>query len=361
MNLEEKLKDAIRQAGRIPFEAFMHAALYDPREGYYFREPPPVGRTGDFVTAPEMGPLFGELVGIWIRRMWIGFGRPSCFVIEEHGPGRGGWAEAIVSFLERTHPDCFAAMRYLLAEASPSMRRRISASCAGRFAAGHLRWAEDGPGKQDPPAFRLILANEFLDALPVHWVRREPGGLREVYVGWKEGRFQEESGPVSDLRLEEYFGGKPVDLKEGRQAFLSTRMADWLERISGGNIPAMALLVDYGSTAEVLHHPCRPSPKIACFSRHRAAWDPLSRPGRQDITADVDFTALEWWARPLGWSRLKMQSQSAFLMELLPEAAGELSLLEEDRRRNLKVLIHPEIMGEAFQVCLLGKNLPDKP
>lgn len=356
-NIAEKIRDRIDRQGPLTFHDYMELVLYDPEVGYYCQNPPPIGEQGDYLTAPEMGPVFGELLGWWFARWWHRQGRPQPAEILEYGSGTGSLAFSLLSFLRSAEPVCHANLRYRFHDISPSMRKALVGRCRGECRPHGPIVAEEPAGWMPPePGLRLVLANEFLDALPVHWLHRKEGVLREKYVVWGEDSLDMTWGPISRPELLHHHDWLGVPLQEGRDSFVSLRALQWLEGLDCGPAPTCLLVIDYGSSADVLHHPSRANPRPACISRHQVHFDPCRIPGCEDITVDVDFTSLEKKAVGLGWKMEKRISQSRFLLQLV-ESAGEIfSWSQEDRRQNLKALTHPDFLGECFQVCLLTKN-----
>src|SRR4051794_10723254 len=196
--LVELLRDEIRANGPITFARFMERALYEPGLGYYTGGAAGPGRTGDFLTAPETHPIFGWALARQLDELWGAMGRPEPFVVREHGAGSGALAVAILDGLARDSSPLRGAIRY---EAVEVDERRVTAFRERVAAAGHADALDRGPATT--AIVGAILANEVLDALPVHRVVARAGTLRELYVDWSGDRFAERESDASTPLLEE--------------------------------------------------------------------------------------------------------------------------------------------------------------
>jgi NADH dehydrogenase [ubiquinone] 1 alpha subcomplex assembly factor 7 len=332
--------------------AFMAIALHDPEAGYYARRQP-LGASGDFITAPEISQIFGELIGLWCADLWQRMGSPDPVVVAELGPGRG---VLIADFLRATAgvAGFRAAMQLHLVEASPVLR----AEQQRRLAWLDAVWLDDVGSLPDGPL--LLVANEFLDALPIrqlvrgrtHWAERLVALDRERRLCFAEGP---ESPALTLLVPPECRDAAPGTLVElcPAMASLAADLAKRLREQGGG-----ALFVDYGYTDAL------GKSTLAAIGGHRAARI-LDAPGMADLSAHVDFTALAAAARAGGAAVYGPVSQGDFLGALGAElrlqillrgaAPAQRAALETGLRR----LIDPTEMGTLFQA--LAMTSPDFP
>ncbi len=318
----------------MPVADYMSLCLGDPQHGYYMIRDP-FGASGDFVTAPEISQMFGELLGAWAAQVWSDQGRPDPFVLAELGPGRGTLMRDVLRASAGV-PGFRAAARVWLVETSPVLRSRQAEALEGAGA----RWA--GSLAELPEAPLIVLANEFFDALPVRQFQRLGVAWRERRVTLEGARLAFDWGaPRAVAALEAQFGQVPdgalVEVSPEGAAVAAALGA----RIAGRG--GAALIVDYGrwdGTGDTLQ---------ALADGARA--DPLARPGEADLTAHVRFRALAE-AAGAGLRISGPASQGVFLERLgitararvLARGGAEGSVATAHRR-----LTHPEEMGNLFQ------------
>ncbi|ABZ83049.1 conserved hypothetical protein [Heliomicrobium modesticaldum Ice1] len=376
--LQQAIGDRIRAEGPIPFRDYMELALYHPRHGYYTAGDPPMGRRGDFITAPEISPLFGRVIGRQLTEMWEHLKRPDRFDIIEFGPGRGLLAKAVLEAL--TAGPLADRLVYHLVEISPTLRAHQRESLAGLPLTVYPDPAEAIPGSYGWSAAKalpcgltgVVLSNEFLDALPVHRLIHKDGRPWELYVAKgtaHAGPFCWHYGPLSDPCLEDWIArhitGKGVTLEEGQLFEVNLAAADWMKAVDRLLTRGFVLTVDYGHPVEKLYSPERYEGTLVCYRRHRADADPLEDVGEKDMTAHLDFTSLQSVASELGWQNLGLISQMWFLAHWLrPEdlLTGPAMTVEDFRRHQaLKKVLLPGGMGEIFKVLIQSKGLPPLP
>ena len=360
--LVERLRDEIRAAGPITFARFMERALYEPVLGYYTGAVAGPGRSGDFLTAPETHPIFGWAFARQLEELWHVLGRPEPFVVREYGAGSGALAVAILDGLARDKFPLRNAIRYEAVEVDP---RGLDAFRERLTTAGHADVLDRG--SSSTAIVGAILANEVLDALPVHRVVARDGALRELYVDWSGERFVEREGDPSTPRLEERLRDEGISLSEGQRAEISLALDDWMARVAKELERGLLLLIDYGYPARELYGPRRADGTLLAYVRHRAHDDPLRNVGRQDLTAHVDLTAVERAAERAGLDRLGVTSQAEFLVGL---GIGELlSAIQTDPSTSLETylglrssvvrLLDPAATGR-FAVMAFGRGVaPD--
>jgi SAM-dependent MidA family methyltransferase len=343
--LKQRVVDRIEREGGIPFRDFMAMALYEPGLGYYTSERVVLGREGDYLTSPEVSPLFGAMLGRQLREMWETLGRPPAFDLVEAGAGSGVLARDVLSWARRTAPDLFDAARYTIVELSESLAARQRARLTAEGLAGKARWQNALPGG----VAGCIFSNELLDAMPVHRVAVEGGELREVYVAWDGSRFSEELRDAPP-RVAAYFDALGVRPGEGCRAEVNLDALAWVQEAARSLEHGFLLTIDYGYEADELYAPWRTGGTLLCFYRHNPGTDPYSRIGRQDMTSHIDLTSVRRTGEEAGLTTLGLVSQSQFLANLgigealQPPEGGE---LEEyfARRRAVTELLDPAGLG----------------
>ncbi len=358
------LRARIERDGPITFYEFMRAALYDASHGYYSTNAAAMTRRGDYVTSPEVHPVFGTLVAEQLREMWEQMSRPTRFDVVEMGAGRGLLARDIVR--AATRDTAFgAALRYTLVEISAAMvgEQRRTIEAAG-LPDARITWSDEVPGA----ITGCVLSNELVDAFPVHRVVRRGDEIDEVYVAWRDGRFVDDLRAPSDDALRRYFDDLGLLPGDGAYAEVNLDAASWICRVADAVERGYVLTFDYGYEAEQLYAPWRRDGTLLCFYRQSASSDPYQRVGRQDMTSSVDCTTLRRQGAAAGLTTLGMTDQASFLVSLgigegvAAIARGRPAELEEyfARRRIVIDLIDPARLGR-IKVLLQGKGVPDGP
>lgn len=343
--LRQAIVERIRREGRITFRDFMEMALYHPQHGYYLHRLP-MGRQGDYVTSPEVGPVFGALVGRQLVEMWELLGRPSPFQVVEMGAGRGTLARDVLCWARRARPEFFAALQYCIVDRSEAMRaaQALLLSCAG-LQVEHLASLATGSVEG------CIVSNELVDSFPVHRVAMQAGRLQEVYVVWDGEAFREELGPPSAPALEEYFHRLGLWPGEGCYAEVNLEALAWMRDVARALRRGFVLTFDYGYEAQELYAPWRREGTLLCFRHHRPSADPYAHVGWQDMTSHVDFTSLVRAGREAGLEPLGLTTQARFLTALGIEDALRTEGLDMDglmsRRRMVTELLDSAGLGRV--------------
>jgi SAM-dependent MidA family methyltransferase len=342
----------------------MAVALYDPEHGYYRVAPDRPTRSGDFLTAPETHPLFGAAVSRQVDEVWQRLGRPAPFVLREYGAGSGSLAAAILAGLRADGSALAEALTYDPVEVNGY---RLS-ELAGRSDLPALAPTRRTAG---PPArFQgIVLANEFLDALPVHRIEWRDGHLFERFVDWDEpaGRLVERAGEPSTPALAERLAADGISLAQGDLGHVGEvclGLDPWLDEVAGALERGLVLVLDYGHQAGALYAVERASGTLRAYAGQRAHADPFIAVGRQDLTAHVDLTALEAGAEAHGLTLLGDVSQADFLI-----SCGLEELVERIRsspattmaewlavRSALGRFLDPAALG-GFRAVLLGRGI----
>jgi SAM-dependent MidA family methyltransferase len=358
-------------------EAFMDLALYDPGFGYYARAAQRTGRSGDFFTSVDVGPLFGELLALQIHEMAVYLAYPppapagqssanpshtTGFDIVEAGAGNGRLARDVLRALRRHDPALYDSVRLHLVEASASART------AQAVVLDDVGDRLVGSGETLPDSFTgVLIANELLDAMPVHQVVMRENGLREVFVDDGEQGLRLIEGPISTAALQQYLDRAGVRLDLGRRAEINLRAIAWIREAARRLHRGFMILIDYGHEARELYSVTHGDGTLTSFQAHRSsgvdegltpAW--LSNPGAQDITAHVDFTSVRAAAEAEGMETIAFLDQTYFLLGLyqsLPAAAAAGGAGKAPAERQLKTLIMPGGLGSTMKVLILGKNV----
>jgi len=346
-------------ASMISFARFMELALYEPNLGYYRQAPDRPTRRGDFLTAPETHPVFGWTLARRVEEMWAGLDRPDPFSLIEFGAGSGTLALSIIEGLRRHGSGLAEAIRYEPVETN-------------EHAIGDLSHRFDEAGLADRlvthdrtvgPRTGVAVANEFLDALPVHRVVMRRGELKELYVGWREGPVLLSARP-STPKLAERLAADAVTLADGQVAEICLELEPWLAEVAGRLHRGYAIVIDYGSAATELYGPRHLAGTLLGYRAHRVALDPLANIGLTDLTTHVDFTAVERLASAAGFEPVRFETQSQFLMgagleqELQAIQGSPQTTIDEYLRARSAIvrLLDPRHMGR-FGVLTLGRNL----
>lgn len=359
MRLDERLKELIRERGPLTVAAFMDRALYDPDFGYYARSVQRSGRAGDFFTSVDVGALFGELLAIQVAEMGthlLSTGASHVSLVEA-GAGNGRLSADILSSLRREQPALYERIQLHLSEASEPAR------AAQRDTLGATVDRLSSSSATLPDSFEgVLIANELLDAMPVHQVVMRDTGLREVYVDCDRGGWVTREGPLSTPRLAQYFEALHVRLEPGWRAEVSLRAIDWIGDAIARMKRGFAVLIDYGHDAHELYSVAHSAGTLTSHLRHASAGadarDPaagwLANPGEQDLTAHVDFTSVRTAAEAAGCRTLGFLDQMYFLIAL---GAHRFASLDLKQRLALKTLIMPGGLGTTMKVLLLGKEV----
>jgi SAM-dependent MidA family methyltransferase len=313
--MDELIREMISKNGPLTFATYMELALYHPELGYY-RTRDPFGARGDFYTAEQLQPVFGEVMAGYIEQLARLPGTPHPLRVLELGAGRGEMREALKRW----------------------------AYCAYDWNTGELPGSGTG----------LIFANEFFDALPVHLLIRHGGAWRELYVTKKQDRLRLTPEQISTEQLADYAGKYGQHIPDGgvMEACLAVRF--WMNEAARILNAGYLLVIDYGYRCGELAR--FPQGSLTTYRKHQAGSDVLAAPGEQDITAHVNFTWLHDCAKASGFTLLKSCSLAAWLLSIWNEEELRQRWLEADRRWHLqwKQLLYG--MGETFEVWLFRRD-----
>ncbi|MFZ2314486.1 MAG: SAM-dependent methyltransferase [Gammaproteobacteria bacterium] len=351
--LSDLLQQRIKEQGPISFADFMEAALYHPELGYYNAPEFNLGKSGDFTTAPEISPLFA---GCLARQCEQILKHLQTGDILELGAGTGRLACQLLLALEVL--DC-SPPHYYIYEVSVKLREKqkafLQTNCPQFFE--RFIWLDELP--QDFTG--IIIANEVLDALPVHCFEVTEAGILERYVDVVDDQFYFKLAPPTSSELLSRVAN--LDLPLGYASEMNLNALNYTEQLSNGLSQGVILFLDYGYGQPEYYHPERRKGTLTCFYQHHHHDHPFYYPGLQDITAHVDFTNIIDKAADAGCTLEGFTSQAAFLlgcglMELANKAEQGLSAVELfQMHQAIKLLTMPTEMGDVIKVMGLGKNI----
>ncbi len=311
--LAQFIRGTIRGRGPVSFAWFMEQALYHPEHGYYSSGRAAIGRSGDYFTNVSVGPLFGRLLAAQFAEMWERLGKIDNFIIVEQGAHDGQFARDVLEALRNRWPAFFSVLRYRIVEPFPILQDRQSQMLAAFR--NKVDW------EQLDPFIGVHFSNELLDALPVN--------LR---------------GKLVDLD-----GDKLVFSEGPTDAPMNQAALDWIDNLATKLQRGFAIAIDYGFTRAEFRE------VLQVRMQHRHLDSPFEQIGHADITAHVDWTSMAERAEANGLRVAGFTDQHHFLTGIV----SEFSKLEEDGKwkRALQTLLHPEMLGRAFQVLALSKDV----
>jgi SAM-dependent MidA family methyltransferase len=377
--LHQNIEQEIRERGPIPLSRYMELCLYDPELGYYSRNAQQFGKAGDFYTSSDVHAVFGRLLARQFDEMWRALGSPENIELVELGPGRGLFAQDVLGWSDKKFPEFFHALRYVLVETSHALRERIKETLAHHLESGKAELAALDPqengeapaaeGRKNTPPDELsapitptiLFANEFFDALPVE-ILSAKGSLR---IDARDGHFLETWTQPSPEELE-FLDRYSIHPEPDERIEAPLAAQQTMERIAASIQRGFLLAIDYGYTREE-QLAGRHRGTLKALRQHSVSANPYEAPGEQDITADVNFTALAAAAGKHGMQTHKLVTQSQFLMGIgeanqFADAFEECRLPQERAKvaLQLKHLVTPAGMGESFQVLIASKGIEEE-
>lgn len=382
----------------ITFADYMDLALYHPEQGYYATGAVNIGSEGDFFTSPHLSRDFGELLAEQFAQMWDILGHPMPFTLMEMGAGQGLLAADVLYSLHRHYPDCFEALEYIIIEKAAGLIGQQQQQLQ-RLKIGDkplpLRWCSLEEISENEIT-GCCFSNELIDAFPVHQVVIEGRQLKEIYVttanagidnitldaqASSETNFIEIIDTLSTSKLTEYFDFIGIDLlsdtyPEGYRTEVNLAALDWLNTVTKRLQRGFLLTIDYGYSADRYYQPARHQGTLQCYYQHQHHDNPYLYIGQQDITAHVNFTALERQGELCGLRKVGFTQQGLFLMALgLGARIAALSARDSDRgnaiakgqdvikimqrRQTLHQLMDPMGLG-GFGVLVQSKGLTEQ-
>ena len=339
----------------------MNAALYDPEAGYYcVPDMKRWGRKGDYRTSPERSILFSATFASYFSNLYHELGEPAPWTIVEGGAGGGYFASHCLQQLKQQYPGIFSSTRYIIDEVSLQCREAIKSrlqDLADKVSFSSIDSMQAFEG--------VVFANELLDAFPVHRVTTVGGELREFYVGLDaNNEFEWRTGAVSDGRIHDQVQRISAPFLEGQIFEVNLGMEEWLECLSNKLKKGFVVLVDYGFEATELFSGVRPQGSLRAFRRHEFVDNLLSEPGKYDITASVNWTAVKQTSALLGFKVVEFSPQDKFLLkagllnqlQFMTEQTND-EALKASLSTEAREMILPGGMAQHFQVLVLSRGV----
>ena len=314
--LQQLIIERIHKEGPLTFAEYMRMALYDPSYGYYTTGPAKMGWTGDYYTSTNVSSFFANCMGRQLYQWWQKMGHPARFTVLEQGAGRGDLAQEVHAWAKRDAPDFHTALDYHIEDIR--LGQDVNAPVN----------AENSPGASLLPS--VILSNELIDAFPVHVVEAHDQRLYEIYVDAQGDRLCEVLDEPGTDGVAGYLDMYEIPwrtFEDGWRAEINLDALRWMLRTAGLVRSGFILTIDYGDKARALYTRYRRRGTLACYFHHQMNERPLVRPGEQDITAHVNFSALIHEGRRQGLRLNKFTTQRLWLEEL-----GIYEELEQRRR-----------------------------
>lgn len=355
------IRSSMQQNGHIPFSQFMEMTLYEPGLGYYSAGLHKLGRSGDFITSPELGSLFAACLAVQAEEIGNGLGEYS---VLEVGAGTGRLA---ADFLNQVDPGK-APSRYMILERSGDLKRVQKETIKKDAPAWMDRvvWL-DRPPEEDWRG--VLIANEVIDALAVERFRVSGEGVQQLCVKTSQSGFEwaaQAAPPELVAAVRHLEADTGTEFAEDYRSEIQLQLSAWLHSLTENLVSGLALFIDYGYPRSEFYLPERSDGTLMCHYRHQAHDNPFFWPGLQDITAWVDFTALAEAADNCGLEVEGYTSQSMFLI-----GCGLERILQEKMKHSdddgmalnneIRQLTMPGMMGERFQVMGLGRGLDREP
>jgi SAM-dependent MidA family methyltransferase len=329
-----RLRDEIgRSQGWISFARYMEIVLYEPGIGYYASGAQKFGAAGDFVTAPELGSLFGRTLARQLGEL--------DYPIVEFGAGSGALADTLL---------LQTPFEYAILETSPELKARQQARLGNR-----VQWLDRLPER----IRGVVIANEVVDAMPVHAVSWRAEGIMERGVSVLHDKLVWAERPASGALLEE---ATAIAAPPPYESEIGLIASAWMREIAQRLEEGVIFVIDYGFPRHEYYHPQRATGTLMCHYRHRAHSDPFAHPGEEDVTAHVDFSALAEAAVDSGLEVLGYATQAQFLVncgitEVLGEANVDNALHYAPLAAEAQKLLSPAEMGELFKVLAVGRGV----
>ena len=356
LSLSAIVQNKIHDEGPISFRDFMEMALYHPMLGYYTSENDKIGKNGDFYTSPYLTDVFGQVIAKQLEEMWWLTGRAD-FTIVEYGAGMGSLCIDILEQL-KNNKQFYKKLKYCIIEKSDTMRVKEQVTINKTSISEKVHWYSS---IEEMTSFTgCVIANEVLDNFSVHKVVMAEKELMEVFVD-HQNEFGEILKPANDV-LKNYFKNLNVELPVGFCTEVNLQALDWIKNISSSLHKGFILTIDYGYPSAELYQSNHRLGTIVCYNKHTVNDLPYTNIGQQDITAHVNFSALNLWGQKNGLAYCGYTNQSQFLLSL--GLAEHLRKIEETQKDNVEIknkllLLHNLLMsmGKKIKVLVQQKGL----
>lgn len=353
-----------RSSRAIPFREFMEFCLYHEPYGYYRNDSVKIGKEGDFYTSSSIGSIMGEMIATYICKTWKAQNEwPNPLQLVEWGGGNGRLALHILDELKSLEPELYGRLTYTMIESSGYHRILQKKSLQPHLALfkqlTEQEWLRDEPSDQV-----FVIANELLDAFPVHRVQSGGDSWLESYVSWNAGKqsFMEIWKPLEHGPLLLYLEQAAFSIARGQVLEINLQAGEWIRTVASCIKKGQVIIIDYGDQAEELYGMHRMMGSLMCYRKHQAQDNPFQHVGEQDITAHVDFSYCMKAALDAGFTEPRLQTQREFLMEqgifeklqnhFDPNPFSEVS----KKNRAIRQLLLSDQMSELFKVLVLNKK-----
>ncbi|NOU68133.1 SAM-dependent methyltransferase [Paenibacillus sp. LMG 31461] len=360
--LKERISSTLDR--RISFRDYMEICLYQETVGYYRKDQIKIGKQGDFYTSSSIGTVMGEMVASFIyNHLRTQSNLPPYLEIVEWGGGNGRMARQLLDEMNQAAPDIYERLTYTLIESS-AYHRQLQQEVLVEHV-DRIRFVDETVWLSEPPSDHVyVLANELLDAFPIHRLQYKDGAFHESFVIWQEEEplLQEIWLPLGPGRILDYLNALEVQWQEGQISELNLEAIDWYVRLSGRMRSGCVIAIDYGDREEELYASHRHQGTLMCYRKHEAHDNPFIDPGEQDITAHVNFSLCQKAAVSAGFEPSVYQTQRQFLVEqgileklqnhFDPNPFSEVS----KRNRSIRQLLLSDGMSELFKVFVSIKK-----
>ncbi|MEI6534116.1 MAG: SAM-dependent methyltransferase [Verrucomicrobiaceae bacterium] len=354
--MSDLIRTRIQKAGGcLPWAEVMRLALYEPGLGYYRRGVRRIGRGGDFFTSVSVGPVFGELLAVFIKQVWRALGEPAEFAVVEQGAHDGQLACDILDALQRSNPDVFRSLRLIIIEPD-ALLRETQCKTLDAFTSQVVQ-VSSWDSLTNLPVNSVFICNELPDAMPVHLVKRTADGWTELHVQTDAtDGFAFVPAPLSSKQQTEECVRLGDDFLDGQIVEINLDMLEWVRQISC----SVALILDYGLPAKELFSPERINGTLRRYRGHQCDDRVLEELGECDLTSHVNFTRLAQEAGSTGFVVDEFIEQGRFLTRLGSALFSDNSSKPDAAwLRQFQTLSHPGMMGRSFHALVLAKGTDD--
>jgi SAM-dependent MidA family methyltransferase len=352
------IKDIIKEKGSISFKEFMDIALYYPELGYYTSKKEKIGGYGDFFTASELDPVFGQLITKQFAEIFEKLNTDN-FHIVEIGAGKGYLSYDILTTLKEEYPQIFKKTTYTIIEKSP-YHIEIQKEILKDFK--NIKWKQDIIDFEDEEIEGVIFSNELFDSFPVDLIRKKEGQIYQIYITVDENDNVIEIEKPADEEILNYLKQLNIKLPEGMTTEVNLDAAIYIQKIANKIKKGYVITIDYGYPSKELYKPYRMKGTLMCYHKHRYSENYWENVGLQDITSHVNFSALSYYGKIKGLETIGFTDQAHFLTNLglmeIFEKLQEIGTYQAYERMNrLKTLVIPQGMGEKFKILIQAKNI----
>jgi SAM-dependent MidA family methyltransferase len=349
-DLVEFIRAEISNNGPQSFAWFMERALYHPELGYYSSGQATIGRRGDYFTNVSVGPLFGQLLAGQFIEIWERLGKIDNFKIVEQGAHDGQFARDVLEFAQQSSPEFYEIVGYEIVEPFSILQDRQSQTL--REFGDRVQWRKSL--EETEPFVGIHFSNELFDSMPVHLILSTTDGWRERFVGLDRNEFVFIDRAILNAALREFVETLPAR-PAGYQTEVNLAALDWVDILAKKLQSGCVLAIDYGFSRDEFYSPDRATGTLQTRAQHRQLHSPFREIGRADITAHVEWTSLAQCAEQCGLQLIGFTDQHHFITGLISDARP----LPQDSKskRALQTLLHPEMLGRAFQVLALSKDV----